>query len=117
MKRTALILVGLLLIIITYYAYTRSEYTKVVEVIDGDTIIVESGKHIRILEVDTPEVGQPQAQEATNYTTKLLLGKIIRLNCWKKDTYNRNLCWVYLGDRNVSQLIRQAGYSVYIKPY
>jgi endonuclease YncB( thermonuclease family) len=36
---------------------TRSTVARVARVIDGDTIVLESGAHVRLVQIDTPEPG------------------------------------------------------------
>jgi micrococcal nuclease len=95
---------------------------RVVEVLDGDTIVVErSGKRdtIRLLGVDTPETRHPSepvqcfGPEASAYTTRRLLGKRVRLenDVESHDVYGRRLAYVYVdGERYDDELLR-LGYA------
>lgn len=75
-------------------------------VIDGDTFIIESGEHVRLIGVDTPEKAGPYTaaeyfgEEATAYTRNALEGKTIYLakDISEKDRYNRLLRYIYLED-------------------
>lgn len=83
---------------------------KVAEVIDGDTILLETGVRVRFLYVDTPETVKPNTPvqcygpEASNYTKQMLLGKLVSLVSDKdpKDQYGRDLRIVYLEGRNTN---------------
>ena len=78
-----------------------------IRVIDGDTIVLESGEKVRLIGVDTPELHHPKkpvqyyAKEAKEFTKSLVEGKDVRLKYdWqRKDKYGRTLAYVYLKDR------------------
>jgi len=69
-------------------------------VIDGDTIELADGITIRYIGVNTPEVGQPGAEEATEANRAWVEGKKVRLeyDVQKQDKYGRTLAYVYLED-------------------
>ncbi|MBN1586407.1 MAG: thermonuclease family protein [Candidatus Omnitrophica bacterium] len=80
-------------------------------VIDGDTVELSTGQHVRYLGINTPEVrkkrgGQwiydpePFAEAATALNRDLVEGCRVRLeyDVEKKDKYGRLLAYVYLGD-------------------
>ena len=84
---------------------------QVVEVYDGDTIGVHmdgTTEKIRLIGVDTPETHHPSkpvqcfGQAASDYTTKNLSGKTVRLEADpmgdNRDRYDRLLRYVYLPD-------------------
>lgn len=76
----------------------------VTEVIDGDTIKIQSGQTVRLLGIDTPETKDPRrpvecfGKEASNETKKLLLGKdvILEKDVSEADKYGRLLRYIYL---------------------
>ena len=102
-----------------YFTNVKTIYGRVVRVIDGDTIrvrhcpsrffstgrsfdpnakrIYDSTLSIRIYGVDCPELqkrssdppSQPFAQEAMDFTTKLVMGKLVRIKLLRKDQYGR----------------------------
>lgn len=77
------------------------EAALVVDVIDGDTIWVNINgekKKIRFIGVDTPEKNQPFYQEATDYTTQMLLNKLVYLekDISERDQYGRLLRYIWL---------------------
>ncbi len=53
---------------------------KIAEVLDGDTFETESGKRVRLANVNAPEVGKPGADEATAKLRELVDGKNARIN-------------------------------------
>jgi len=73
----------------------------VTRVIDGDTVEVEiddSLYKVRYIGIDTPEVGQPCADEATEINRQLVEGKVVRLekDISETDKYGRLLRYVYV---------------------
>jgi hypothetical protein len=71
---------------------------RVLRVIDGDTITIAGGETIRLLGIDTPEIGQPFASEAKWFTHALVAHKTVRLqtDAQLRDSYYRLLAFVYV---------------------
>ena len=63
----------------------------ITRVIDGDTLVIESGEKIRLSIVNTPERGQPGFQEAKQFTIDLCLGKeaLVDIDDKQKKSYDR----------------------------
>lgn len=82
----------------------RIETAKVQRVVDGDTLILDNGKTVRLLNIDTPETVKPNTPvmcygpEASAFTKKLLTGKQVWLKIDKEatDRYGRDLRLVFL---------------------
>ena len=72
----------------------------VVNVIDGDTFTLFSGDKVRLLCIDTPEVGQDKYEEAKNFLNDLILGKevILKNGNDDMDKYGRLLRYVYVSE-------------------
>jgi micrococcal nuclease len=90
------------------YIDSYSEYT-VKDVIDGDTFRTSDGKVIRLIGVNSPEIGEPCSIEAKDKLSELIIGKQIRLegDAGSKDAYGRQLKYVYIDDIFVnSELVR-----------
>lgn len=97
---------------------------RVIEVLDGDTIIVAFGDGqtdtVRVLGVDTPETRHPTkpvqcfGPEAAAYTTRRLTGLVVTLesDIETRDIYGRRLAYVVLpnGERFDDELLRK-GYA------
>ena len=86
---------------------------KVIQVIDGDTIVIEDGSRVRYIGIDTPEV-YPRAEdfgmEAWQSNRELVAGKNVRLERDVSDTdrYGRLLRYVYVNGVFVNaELVRQ----------
>lgn len=86
-------------------------------VIDGDTIVLASGEHVRYLLVDAPETTNGHhdcfGANATQLNSDLVLGKSITLaydvEC--TDRYGRLLAYVAVGGVDVNALLVQRGYA------
>jgi len=85
----------------------------VTQVIDGDTIIIEGGYHVRYIGIDTPEI-HPKTEafgiEAREANRRLVEGKRVRLerDFSERDRYGRLLRYVYVDDTFVNaELVRQ----------
>ena len=76
---------------------------RVIEVIDGDTIIIEGGQRVRYIGIETPEI-RPEAEdfgiEAWQANRRLVEGKRVRLekDVSETDKYGRLLRYVYIND-------------------
>jgi micrococcal nuclease len=78
--------------------------TTVDRVIDGDTIVVAGGHHVRLIGIDTPETKDPRrpvqcfGKEASAFLTEMLpRGSGVRLigDVEARDVYDRTLAYVY----------------------
>jgi endonuclease YncB( thermonuclease family) len=86
----------------------------VTRVIDGDTIELGNGAGVRIVGIDTAEVGQCGYDAATNNMARLVLNKQVRLTMSDEDTdhYGRWLRYVNVGPVDAGlQQIRQ-GFAI-----
>ena len=100
-------------------------------VIDGDTIVLAGGEHVRYIGIDTPEAArnghpaQRMADEATQLNRRLVEGRPVRiaLDVRERDRYGRLLGYVYVRDEAsgdevfVNAELVKAGYAqVYTLP-
>jgi len=114
------ILFIILCTIILYFGFwmgtlvNQSEEITIIRVIDGDTIMTDEGKIIRILGIDTPEKNGLRYSWAKERMEDLVLNSKVMLECEGKDEYGRRLCWVYI---NVIQIMIREGHSKYVSPY
>ena len=98
---------------------------KVTRVIDGDTIEIEGGEHIRYIGIDTPETVDPRKEvqcfgiEASKKNKELVEGKTVRLekDITDRDKYNRLLRYVWVGSVFVNlELVKQGFATSYSYP-
>lgn len=84
---------------------TRSRY-RVTRVIDGDTIVLENNKRVRLLGINAPEIesrsgpAEPGGNEAKAWLHKKLQGGVVYLEYdrQKQDHYKRALAHLYLAN-------------------
>ena len=100
----------------------QTNLVRVQRVVDGDTIWLTDGRKVRIIGIDTPELGhqkapdEPLARKASTALRDLLeqAGNqvILRADIEAKDRYQRDLAHVYLSDgTNLSAWQLQAGHA------
>jgi micrococcal nuclease len=99
---------------------------RVVEVIDGDTVVVEFADHstdtVRLLGIDTPETKHPVkgvecfGPEASAFTTEHLLGRVVRLesDVVRRDVYDRRLAYVTVRDSRFNDVLVSRGYARFL---
>lgn len=134
----------ILYIIIMFFimiVFVRAEEVKIIKCVDGDTIKVLTDnltiKTIRVLEVDTFESrknkqAQKQArlfdldietvveigQQAKQLCIEDWENKQVIIDCWKKDRYKRDLCYVYDMKKNkYSDYMIKKKVGYYVKEY
>lgn len=105
-----------------------SEWVMVAKVVDGDTIQLKDGRKVRLIGINTPEIGhrgkpsQAFSRQAYNTLSQLLShNKKIGLayDQEKKDRYKRVLAYVNLKDgRNIEQILLAKGlaHSLVVPP-
>lgn len=100
------------------YAY----YATLIKVVDGDTIdvVVDMGfrvkcdQRLRLLDVNTPERGQPGFKEATEYVRDALAGKLLVVSTVKSDSFGRYLAtvWAHPDTTSVNDQLLEQGLAV-----
>ena len=136
--RRALRSLGAAVLLATFAALALAggqEFVKVKRVIDGDTIMLESGERVRLIGVDTPETVRPKTpveqfgKEASAFTGRMVEGKRVRLEYdpanavrGHKDntSQRRTLAYVFLEDGTLlnAEIIRQGyGYALTRFPF
>ena len=93
-------------------AKTDVEY-KVIEVIDGDTIVLSNNEHVRLIGINTPESERYFYGEAKEVLKLLVLNKNVRLekDVDDRDTYGRLLRYVYIGNLFVNLEMVKRGFA------
>ena len=106
-------------------AITQGDFDVVERVVDGDTLLLQSGERVRLIGVDTPEIKHPKkpveyfGKEASAFTRRVVEEKRVRLEFDQanaarghKDRYGRTLAYVFLEDGTLlnAKIIKQ-GYG------
>ncbi len=106
-------------------ATVSAQIATVARVVDGDTIVIDSGQKVRYIGMDTPETHDPRkpvqcfGPEAAEKNKQLVEGKIVRLvkDVSETDKYGRLLRYVYLDKPAtteaifVNEYLVKAGYA------
>ena len=111
---------------------TSGELEYVQRVVEGGTLVLGTGEHVRLIGVNTPEVHPKKAveafgKEASAFTKRMVEGKLVRLEFDPlssgrsdgKDRYSRTLAYVFLQDGTHlnAEIIRQGyGFAVSSTP-
>ena len=112
-RGTWLSVIGLSLFLTMLGCSAPPDITRVVEVIDGDTITIEGGYRVRYIGIDTPEIYpglEAYGQKAWQANRKLVGNKPVRLerDISETDKYGRLLRYVYVDGIFVNaELVRQ----------
>lgn len=120
-----LIFFALLLLLLLFPSHGQSKEYTVSKVIDGDTIVLDTGETVRYLGIDAPELDKQKggpafyAREAAKINRQLVLMKKVRLefDVEKKDAYGRLLAYVFVKDLFVNaELVRRGCAQAMVKP-
>lgn len=86
---------------------------KVIEVIDGDTLVLSNNEHVRLIGINTPESERYFYGEAKEVLKLLVLNKNVRLekDVDDRDTYGRLLRYVYIGNLFVNLEMVKRGFA------
>ncbi len=109
--RRLLAAVAVILIVVIYIVVVRapdplpdpplpSDRFRVVSILDGDSAELRGGDQLRLLGIDTPEAGQPFADDASSLFRRLTADRPLRLtyNQNRRDRYGRLLAFAYVDD-------------------
>lgn len=125
LKKTALFLSLGLFFLGCADNFSATRESRVKQVIDGDTIELDSGESVRYIGIDTPEIrkregdtwvyaGEPFAERAKDFNRRLVEGKVARLesDVQKKDKYGRVLAYCFVEDVFVNARMLQEGLAL-----
>lgn len=95
---------------------------EVLRVTDGDTLRVRCdgrGERVRLLQIDTPERGEPLYAEAGRVLAELIDDAPVTLERWheERDEHGRLLAYVFVGERNLNAAMIEAGMTPYFDRY
>jgi len=86
----------------------------VTKVLDGDTIIIQGGDHVRLLGIDADEKNYPCYDAARLRLEELVLGKTVRLERDNEnlDQYGRQLRYIFLDGANINEKMVAEGLAI-----
>ncbi len=110
----------LVLAIVAFFAWqitaeaTVTQEVLVTKIIDGDTLIIEGGEHVRMLGIDADEKGYSCYDAARDVLEEMVLNRRVLLepDVEDKDQYGRLLRWVWLNDTLVDFELVRLGLAV-----
>lgn len=93
--------------------------SRVTRIVDGDTLVIETGETVRLIGIDTPESVAPRGiveclgKESATFLRELVEGKTVTLerDVSEQDRYGRLLRYVFLDGALVNETIVLAGYA------
>ena len=111
MRRLCFLCLILFCSVLVLGSASAEERVRVKQVYDGDTILLEDGRKVRYLGINSPEYQEPFYLKAKRFNESLILGKEVRLELdqEKADHYNRVLAYVYAGDQMVNARMVKEG--------
>jgi len=81
----------------------------VVRVIDGDTVVINGGTRVRINYINTPEIDEELGRAAKDFTIKMVLKKMVKVEGHHKDYYGRVLADLNLNGKRLTDALVRAG--------
>jgi len=122
---TGFIILGLIVVFLDYESKlptgdvvsapaAAGEHKIVTKIIDGDTVVVQGGDHVRLLGMDSDEKGDPCFKAASDRIKELVLNKQVYLepDAEDKDQYGRLLRYLILDGKNINVIMVQEGLAV-----
>jgi len=111
-----------LIILIAMPVFSFALKCKVVQVKDGDTVVVslvEGGQFFvcRLYGIDAPEIEQPYGQKAMKELKRLILGQTVDVELTGAKTYNREVCIIKKDNININLEMIKLGYAWAYKQY
>jgi micrococcal nuclease len=115
-------LIFLILFASAHYASAQEWFT-VKWVNDGDTIVLTSGKRVRYIGINSPEIdhdgqkAQPLGYAARTFNKQMVLNRKIRLefDLERQDRYGRLLAYIFLADGIfLNERLLQEGYAFFL---
>ncbi|MDP4012708.1 MAG: thermonuclease family protein [Candidatus Nanoarchaeia archaeon] len=91
-----------------------SKMAFVTKIVDGDTLVIEGGDHVRLLGIDTDERGHTCYDVAKERLSELVLGKEVNVEFGpeRTDQYGRLLAYILLDGDNINLRMISEGYAV-----
>ena len=109
-------IVGTTVVGIGAYSYKNLPFyigEKVVEVVDGDTLIIANRQPIRLYGINAPELEYCLGKDAKDALTSLILNKKVILREPLSDGRGRILALVYQNGRLINEIMIKSGLAQY----
>ncbi len=89
----------------------KLEQNRVVEVVDGDTFQLKSGKRVRLMGVDSPEYDLCGGSQAKERLKELLNNKVVTLKEEVTESFGRSLALVFIDGEFINKIIMEEGWG------
>lgn len=83
----------------------------VTKVLDGDTFDLKNGTRVRLLDVESPEMGLCGSEEAKSRLEELVLGKFVTVKELTFEEFNRHNGLVYQGNKLINEIMVKEGWG------
>lgn len=94
------------------------EEVTITRVVDGDTVVDDQNRKIRLIGINTPEITKPNdllcfGKLASQKTTDILLDKKVKLekDISQTDKYGRLLRYIWIDNAMINQTLIEMGYA------
>lgn len=96
----------------------RWPHVVVSRIIDGDTVVLDTGESVRLIGIDAPERGSCYAQESADYLASIVVGRTLQLEPGVRqyDTYGRKLGYLRDATNLINLMLVEQGAAV-ASPY
>jgi micrococcal nuclease len=119
--RVGLVLLGLVLLLAAPAATAPGQFSRIAYVVDGDTVVLSNGEHVRLVQIDAPEYYHPECYGAQARAVLRRLtppGSTVRVERDPRlddvDRYGRLLRYLFLGPVDVNlELVRVGAATVW----
>lgn len=92
-------------------SYVVIQQYKVVQVVDGDTFQLASGKRVRLMGVDAPEYNRCGGPEAKKLLQSLILNSFVYIAEEQQEAYGRSLALIYTKAGLINRIILETGWG------
>ena len=119
--RLCFVLLALVLLLATSASAQTGPFARIAAVIDGDTVVLANGEHVRLVQIDAPEVSSAECYGAQARALLRQLappGSTVRVDADSRldqvDRYGRLLRYLFRGPTNLNlELVRQGAATVW----
>lgn len=94
-----------------FFGFNYYSGNTVAKVWDGDTFDLKNGTRVRLLDVESPEMGWCGSEQAKQRLEELVLGKFVTVKELTFDEYNRHNGLVYQGNQLINETMIKEGWG------
>lgn len=105
------ILLAISLLINALFGWDYYFGNTVAKVWDGDTFDLKNGTRVRLLDVESPEIGLCGSEEAKHRLEELVLGKFVTVKELTYEPNNRDNGLVYQGNQLINEIMIKEGWG------